>query len=198
MIIHQCISGFTQDVNTFHGILRLSEKIRGAVDCKNNRFEVHRWCSNWKAIAEYYALLASYYEEKLTVCIYAYSWGAGWGAMELSRQLSKRGIEIRVMVLSDPVFRHPKWYLRWVSLLLRDTTLLPIIRVPHNVEEVYTFHQKMNRPQGHRLLPSNGTMIYPSKLVKNCNHQNMDDAFEFHSFSVDVARKISHGVVCLK
>lgn len=193
MIVHQCISGFTQNVNTLHGVLKLSERLRqsGIVDEMRTRVILHQWKSDWKKIAEYYWLLSEYYLEPVTICVYAYSWGAGWGAMQLANYLNRNGMDIKVMVLSDPVFRHPKWYMRWQSLIQRDSSFSPIIRVPTNVHEVFQFHQKTNRPMGHRLLSMNGTLIHPPHIIPNTTHQKMDDNWKFHALSLEIA-KIMH------
>lgn len=192
MIIHQCISGYTQDVNTLHGVLKLSERLRqnGLVDGVTSRVQLNLWHCDWKKVAEYYWLLSDFYSVPLNIAVYAYSWGAGWGAMELARHLNLVGLNIKVMVLSDPVYRHPKWYMRWKSLLQRDLSFSPIIKVPTNVGTVYSLNQTTNRPMGHRLLSTNGTVIHPTYLVKNTVHQKMDDSWKFHMLSVEVAKRM--------
>lgn len=196
MIIHQCISGFTQNFNTLHGVMKLSERLRmlGHSDGFHKRVMLHRWCSNWKSIAEQYWILSEFYLEEITVCIYAYSWGAGWGAMQLAKHLQKCRLDVKVMVLSDPVYRHPNYLFRPLSLFYRDSTFSPIIRVPQNVHEVFSLHQRVNRPQGHRLLNTNGTLIHPSILIDNTVHQKMDDNWTFHALSLEVARRVGENL----
>jgi hypothetical protein len=193
MIIHQCISGFTQNVHTLHGVLKLSERFRQSalIDGVNTRVALHQWKSDWAKVAEYYWLLTEYYMVPVTICVYAYSWGAGWGAMQLARHLNRAGLDIKAMVLCDPVYRHPKWYLRWMSLVQRDSSFSPIIRVPTNIHTIYTLNQQTNRPMGHRLLATNGTVIHPPYHVKNTIHQKMDDSWKFHALSLEVAKRVT-------
>lgn len=194
MIIHQCISGFTQNEGYLHGVMKLSERLRqtGLVDEQKVRVALHRWCSDWKKIAEYYWILGEYYLEPITVCVYAYSWGAGWGAMRLAKYLNRNGMDIRVMVLSDPVYRHKHFLLRWLALVQRDSNFSPIIRVPKNVHEVFHLHQRSNRPMGHRLLSMNGTTIHPPIYIENTTHQKMDDTWKFHVLSLEVATRLTN------
>lgn len=195
MIIHQCIAGFTQNVHTLHGVMKLSERIRQlGVDGVQTRILLNTWCSDWKKIAEYYWILSEYYLEPITICVYAYSWGAGWGAMQLARHLNQCGLEIQVMVLSDPVYRHPHWWMRWLAMVQRDATFSPIIKVPSNVHEIFQLHQKTNRPQAHKLLSMNGTLIHPPILIDNTIHQKMDDCWKFHALALEVVERSSKGL----
>jgi pimeloyl-ACP methyl ester carboxylesterase len=196
MIIHQCISGFTQNVGYLHGVMKLSERLRkhSACDCHGTRVELNTWKSDWKQIAEYYWLLSEFHFKPLTLCVYAYSWGCGWGAMELARNLKNANIRIRAMVLCDPVFRHPEWYMRWKSIVHRDSKFEPVIKIPDNVEEVFSFYQTVNRPGGHKLVADGNTTIHPSIHVKDTIHQKMDDNWKFHLLSLEVANRVNKGL----
>jgi hypothetical protein len=194
MIIHQCISGFTQNVHQIHGILKLSERMRrpesGVVDCCHRRLYFNRWNDDWKKIAEHYWNVADLHLESLTICVYAYSWGAGWGAMQLARHLKRFEMKVRVMVLCDPVYRNPHWYLKWLSLVHRDSSFSPVIRVPDNVREVFHFHQRVNVPSGHKLVGTGETLIRPPIELRRI-HQKMDDSWEFHGLSLSIAKKVN-------
>ena len=194
MIIHQCISGFTQNMQTLHGVLKLSERMRrpesGIVDCCSRRLYYNRWNDDWSKIAEHYWNISDIYLEPLTICVYAYSWGAGWGAMQLAKHLDKAGMKIRVMVLSDPVYRHPLLSLRWLSLLKRDSSFAPIIKVPKNVKEIFHFYQRLNVPAGHKLSVTGETLLRPGMELHRI-HQKMDDAWEFHGLSISVAKRVT-------
>jgi hypothetical protein len=193
MIKHVCISGFTQNDAFLHGVMKLSERLReqNIVDEFKSRIDLFQWNSDWKKIAEYYWLLQEHYLEKTTICVYAYSWGAGWGAMQLAKRLARNGMYIRVMVLSDPVYRSRWFTFKFRSMLARDSMFAPIIHVPHNVQEVFNLYQTTNRPQGHRLIATNGTKIHPSIHVPNTEHQKMDDNWKFHTLSQEIAIRIT-------
>lgn len=192
---HLCISGFTQDVSTTHGICTLSEKlIQASHSCQvNSRVWLRKWSENWSAIAESIELTRRHYEADVIVNVYAYSWGAGWGAMQLAKYLQKPGIHINSMVLCDPVYRHPWFILRWLSLLSRDwTNFSPVIKMPSNVDKVDGYFQVQDRPQGHRVVRARGnttTKINHFKPLKR-SHQYMDDAREFHDLCLHEASKV--------
>lgn len=195
MIIHQCISGFTQNVHYVHGMLKLSERMRrpesGIVDCCERRIYFNRWNDDWAKIAEHYWHVADMHLQSLTICVYAYSWGAGWGAMQLAKYLERAEMKIKVMVLCDPVYRHPKWYLRWLSLMHRDSKLAPAIYIPKNVKEVFHFHQRVNVPSGHKLIATGDTLLRPPIELKRI-HQKMDDSWEFHGLSLSIAKRVNN------
>lgn len=183
LIWHVVISGFLQDEGQPTGMVELWRRLRkltGAETC----VELRNWNDNWRQFAELIWRMRPYHG-KPDVRVYAYSWGAGWGAMQLARQLKRRGINVRVMVLSDPVYRSPWLLLRWLSL-----GSLAFIVVPDNVQEVLWFRQKVNRPKGHRLVAEDPdrTRIAESKWAEVA-HQYMDDLDEFHATCAEVAMK---------
>lgn len=195
LAIHYCISGFTQHNGRANGLLDLAEKLIASGHNAHARTRVYyrAWRGNWTHEAEHAALLAKHYEEPVRVNIYAYSWGAGWGAMQLARALLARGIFVQTMVLSDPVFRHPLPWRRWLTLFRRDSRFgllpAPVIRVPRNVGEVYSFHQLVDWPQGHRLLPDNGATMHPPRRLHR-GHAAMDEAPEFHKCAIVAAEQL--------
>ncbi len=196
LAIHVAISGFTQGYGRWHGIAELAEKLR-SVHGRGCGSRVHyfRWNENWRAVAEYFFALSERYDRPLVIAVYAYSWGGGWGAMQLARELRRRGIRVRVMVLSDPVYCHPYDLLRWRALMNWNLPIVgePIIRVPSTVDEVFSFHQIGDRPAGHKLISdsrTNGATIHPRVLL-DCDHGWMDSAQEFHAQALDVALAIA-------
>lgn len=182
---HVCIPGFTQGD---HGLLSLREKLLrdGHQRDIDSRVEMFSWRHDWSNYADVIERVCEIYRRKASIRIYAYSFGAGWGAMQLAKELRKRAIPVRAMVLCDPVFRHPFVGLRWLSLLPGDSPLTKI-RVPDNVSEVWSFFQRLDRPQGHRLIATNGTLLH-SPLRLYYPHVAMDNADEFHARSLEVAR----------
>lgn len=189
---HQCISGFTQDARRCHGVLRLSERLHAAgYNNHVSRVSLRPWNADWDEVAENIWLVGQHHQAEIAVNIYAYSWGVGWGAVQLCRQLAKRGITVHCLVAADGVFRHPRLLLRWTSLIRRDLTFAPVIRIPSNVHTVLPLHQTQNRPQGHRIVGDRdfSGVIYESREVQS-THQYMDDAREFHALSLDAARRL--------
>jgi len=186
-----CVSGFTQTRGTFHGILKLREELisNGYSEGIKQRVWYLPWTSNWKSIAEDLVTVCAHHGVKSVVLISGYSYG-GWGAIKLAEALDSKGVEVQSMVLSDPVSR-PGWWPRplpaFSSLLGRKYSHNLII--PPNVKNVFSFYQTNNRPQGHRLVTSNGTTAkIPVQLNKT--HDRMDDAREFHGQVKKEARVI--------
>lgn len=178
---HLVISGFLQTVGKPNGMVSLWRKLM-----RHNGPEAAvvplKWNSQWWDIAELIWSVQPNGHDRV-IRIYAYSWGAGWGAMELARQLDRRGMAVDHMVLSDPVFRS-SWLLgRWLAL-----SELASIEVPANVRRVSWFRQTKNRPCGHNLAAADGqiTVIQPP-VVLSRTHQYMDDAEDFHAECLRVA-----------
>lgn len=188
--IHQCISGFTQDERRPHGVLRLAEKLHAlGFNNRVSRVSLRRWNDDWSDVAEYYWLLGQEHQAHVVVNIYAYSWGVGWGAIQLARQLQKRAIAVHHLVSADGVYRH-RWF-RLPSMLGRGTRVSPIICVPSNVRIVTPFHQTINRPQGHELAgDKNFTGIIHASREVPATHQYLDDAADFHDAAIAAAQSL--------
>lgn len=175
------ISGYTQTRGTFHGILKLREELMasGYSDGIKQRVWYLPWTSNFQQIATDLVTVCAHHGVSPIVLISGYSYG-GWGAIQLANQLDGKGVGVQVMVLSDPVSR-PNWLPRFIpaasSLLGRRFSRKLV--VPPNVKNLFSFYQVQNRPQGHKLVVSNGTKVdVPIKLQKK--HNRMDDTQEFH------------------
>lgn len=189
--LHVCISGFTQGPGREGvGVFRLSEALiaQGHGADVRRRVWFLRWCEDWRRWAQHVELISLLHGERVEVACYAYSWGAGWGAMQFARQLRRLGIAVRFMVLSDPVYRSRWLSFRWRSLMRRDVPIIgaPSIRVPQNVGRVVSFYQTINRPQAHRLIADDATEIVPPVKLWRA-HEAMDHAPEFHAAALDAA-----------
>ncbi len=169
---HICISGFLQSEARLNGVLRLWLETVRPLQEPNTFTTYRRWNSHWSSLAEFIQFTRGSGSMKLG--IYAYSYGAGWGAMRLALALRQRGIEVDEMVLSDPVYRHGCRGLAWLSMVR-----WPRIRVPANVKRVTWFYQNTNRPAGHPLIDAHGQPI-GGLYVPGVIHQAMDDLPAFH------------------
>lgn len=190
--IHVCISGFTQSERRIHGLTKLCEKLHSAGfnNCVS-RVMLRPWNAKWSEVAESIWSIGELHAAEVVVNIYAYSWGMGWGAVQLSRELEKRGITVHIIVACDGVYRHPLLCLRWLSLLQRDGTFSPVIRIPGNVREVRPLHQTMNTPQGHRIV---GGKDFSGQIRQSVEihrtHPFMDDAPQFHALALAAAEQL--------
>lgn len=180
-----CISGYLQPEDKPTGMLRLWERL-GAFRSPDIVVALRPWNSDWKQVAENIFEVSA--GSSVRVLIFAYSWGAGFGFVQLSRELGKRGIDVESAVLSDPVYRS-RWFprlLAWLAL-----TRFFSIPVPRNVREVAWLYQRENRPWGRQLRKASGarTVVGPGIRLERI-HQYMDDAEPFHRICLKAARLV--------
>jgi hypothetical protein len=182
------IMGFTQTIGRNVGMIKLWRELREL--SAEDRFIAHpqRWCANWSDMAEFLHGITQNGGDKPTIYVAAYSWGGGWGFIRLAKELKKRGLHIAKAVLCDPVYRSRWHLLKWRSLVNKGP-LAPKIVIPSNVENVWYFFQRQNKPQAHRLVPQKEGYpvlhpgieaimgLQPGEL--EANHEFMDDQPEF-------------------
>lgn len=167
------ITGFMQTAGTR---TRMIDLWRGldALTGNDTRIELRTWWADWDAEAEMVLRTADINHDPL-ILVFAYSWGAGWGAMEFAKRLEDRQLLIKHMVLSDPVYRH--WYSagNWRSFF----PYIPIY-IPVNVENVDWFRQVRDWPRAHPLLPLDKKATKVSlPITLPGNHASMDEAPKF-------------------
>lgn len=191
-----CISGFKQTRGRHNGILELREELIAAGHNSGieSRVWYLPWTSNWSDVAGDLSIICAQHGLTPNVLIAGYSYG-GWGAIRLCNSLWERGIKVQALILSDPVAR--PWYMSSIpivclpsitSMLGREYSFS--MRIPGNVRELYEYYQTTNRPQGHRLIISNGT-DYVHSVKLNKRHDQMDDAKEFHGCVLKCASGMS-------
>lgn len=182
IVWHVCISGFRQNAGRVNGVLRLwRERIRLLTD--GDTYTCYRpWDSDWRELASFINLTREP-GRPLRVGIYGFSYGAGWGAMQLARALRRSALSVDAMVLADPVYRHGLRSLAWLSLVR-----CPVIRVPSNVRWVRYLLQRETIPRGHRLIASEGagTVIERPRIVR-LPHIAMDDYLGWHELAEETA-----------
>ena len=171
---HIVISGFTQAKDRPHGMLRLWQQLCQHRDYKT-AVELMPWKSDWEELAEC-MFLCSPSDAKTKIGIYSYSYGTGWGAMQLCKALDKRGMSVDALVSADGVFRHKYAFGAWRALVPWSR-----IWVPGNVRHVSWFRQKENLPAGHTLLAMDPRKTYIEKPTWiRATHQYLDDSQAFH------------------
>lgn len=183
---HICISGYTQHAGRMSGLMRLWLAICSEYCSKTSRVELREWNSDWSRLAE--SIWLVWQEQDISakpprICIYAYSWGAGWGFTQLARELGKRGLTVDVAILCDPVYRHRYWLGQW-----RAFWPFSKIVVPRNVRRVTWFYQRQNLPCGHEVIAESKDTKINKGLPIYVQHQYMDDAPVFHARALIAAR----------
>lgn len=201
-----CVGGFTQTRGTGNGVLALSEKLRRFQNPETN-IEFLAWCDDMAAMATEIDELAKQARaipgnEKFTpnICIFAYSYGGGYGAPRLVFELWKRGLRVRAIVLSDPVWRFKIPGLgrfgrlfEWVAAPISGMTLFGKITFrPKEIGTIFWFYQRQGsfvdgflNPQGREPVCL-GAEIHAGELL-DYPHASMDDAVEWHEKCLEVA-----------
>ncbi|HUU98009.1 MAG TPA: hypothetical protein VM487_19930 [Phycisphaerae bacterium] len=180
---HIVIAGATQSDGEFNGSLRLwleMGHLRNAETCVS----LHEWDSDWGELANKIDL-ANHNGDRPDVRIYAYSWGAGHGAITLAKELQARGITVKTLCACDPVYHSWLWSLRWLAMVRG-----PVIRVPANVREVCGVFQTTNKPAGHRMVAVDPTATRVRLFLElhGVEHHWMDDQPAWHDLCLGVAK----------
>jgi pimeloyl-ACP methyl ester carboxylesterase len=172
---HIVIGGFRQTEGKPTGMVELWRRLHALHAKPGVSVELRAWNDNWRDLAELIWRVQPL-DEPVSVKVYAYSWGGGWGAMQLARELGRRGVHVAWMVLSDPVYRSPWLATRWLALVPWRSIL-----VPPNVRVVHWFRQKVSLPAGHALRAERRqkTLITPPVWAE-VSHLYMDDLRLFH------------------
>lgn len=173
------ISGFTQSIKSGTGFDRLWKKLRTLSGPDIVVVTPQRWCAKFDHLAEF--IFRHSQPDPPTVIVAAYSWGCGYGALALFKELRKRGIKVDHAVLCDPVYH--SWTRPWRALIFSEG-----IVIPSNVREVTWFRQYQDRPRGTNLIPydEDATLIHEPTVLSR-GHVYMDDAEPFHRAVLEAA-----------
>ncbi len=200
---HICISGFLQRPGRPSGIHALWRLIRARVQNGDTCVECRTWSDDWQACAEWIhqfrpvpsapgpasspgvPAVSQPTPQPPRVFVYAYSWGAGFGFIQLARALERKGIPIECAVLSDPVYRSRLLSFRWLAFVPWCR-----LKIPANVREVVWVRQRMSLPRGHDLVAADprATLIHPASVL-SVPHTRIDDAPWFWSEALEVAAR---------
>jgi hypothetical protein len=174
-VVHQVISGCRQHGGRANGSQLLWAELRDRHHNGRVLVDLREWHTPWDRHAELLWRQRPTDDTPVAVYIYAYSWGAGWGAIRLARELRKRGITVIAVVFADPVYRDPIAIRNWRALWPYST-----VWVPANIQNVYWTRQFLDWPRAHnvRAEDPDATWINPP-VVCDRTHAYMDEAPEF-------------------
>jgi len=180
---HVPIMGFTQDQSRESGMEKLWRRLRRTLPLETQCL-VHpqTWDADFESLAEFFWRNGT---SATVVNIYAYSWGCGHGFVKLAKALQARGIQVPEAVLCDPVYH--SWWRPWRGIF--HASLNPPIVAPANVWKVHSFYQRLNTPQGTRIVMKNKVGQQSEPVLLEYTHQYMDDAKEFHRKVLEVVEK---------
>jgi len=186
---HLLVSGFLQRRGQRHGLHDLFVPMHLAHAKGDTSVQLMAWNDRWRDVADDIANCAMPSDPAdVRVFVYAFSWGAGWGFVQLAKALRRHRISSECAVLADPIYRSRWLSLSWMSLCTMSM-FTPTITVPSNVCEVHWFAQNTCRPCGHDLVPEDRkqTKIHRPRVLPHTPHTLMDDAHEFHQLSLRIA-----------
>ncbi len=195
VVWHVAISGFRQAEDRPNGMLRLWLDTLRPLAGPAVFARYAPWNHDWRGLARLIDnTRGSGLRQNCRVGIYAYSYGAGWGAIRLADALAALGIEVAHCVFSDPVHRYALPVRNWRAL--RWFAGRQKVIVPRNVRAVDWFRQESDPLLwGHEVVAADpaATRISPATLVPGVRHDAMDDLREFHERATFVARNLSQG-----
>lgn len=181
--------GFTQNVGEDVGCIKLWKLMRGYSDKDTTVITPFTWNQPMK---DWAAFIHNITRDAEDPCILfaGYSYGCGWLFQQLSKYLEKWSMDVRCAILCDPVYRSRIRLLAWRSIINRGP-LAPVIKIRKNVEEVYSFYQRENKPQAHALVAMDATRTKIHDRIRLSKpHEAMDDHPHFHKKVHDVFSEI--------
>lgn len=147
--VHVLITGFMQRRGARTGLSRVWRRLLPLNSPTDLVWAPRVWNDDWRGIADRIKYLANGAKPP-AVYVYAYSWGAGYGAKRLAKLLADRGVPVAGMVLCDPVYRSRLPFLRWLAFVPGLKINMP---ATVDIENVHVFRQKRSRwLRGHQVL----------------------------------------------
>lgn len=205
---HFFISGYTQNRQQSTGLQKawLQTKTSAYKSNPINTqsicfFPVLPWNYDWYTLARFVQINSQEYKSikgggrlalppplSPLINIYAYSWGAGYGAIRLTQfLLSVANYNVQNMVLADPVYCSSYFFNRWRAMFSSRFSFTrwfaPQITIPSNVLSVFWSRQYNNWPRAHSLVsyPDSKTVIHSPYLEHSLTHSEMDESIWFQN-----------------
>tara|TARA_R110000803_G_scaffold210718_2_gene283404 strand:- start:27608 stop:28213 length:606 start_codon:yes stop_codon:yes gene_type:complete len=190
-----CISGFMQTRSTYGGIPALWHELHTNYTQPGVVVYPAPWASDWAHLAEWIERRSDP-DQHPRIDVFAYSWGVGFGLVNLAKYLKRRGMHIDNAVTSDGVACVGPKYVRAVLAYCPEGRL----DVGDNIRRVVSYRQK-NEPirlERHglrlKLFGLRGHKVYKGsepqeEHIDNMGryHSSMDESPEF----LEMCRTIS-------
>ena len=190
---HLVIGGFRQNRRRLAGVDRVLDALN-VFRMPGVRVQLFKWDADWAGEAEF--ILRHKADADPIVCIYAYSWGFGHGAVRLAEELARRGLRVAGLVGCDGVYRDHFLLRRWRALWQNSR-----IDLPGSIDraDVRLFVQANSLLRGHRVFDAHGAEIRAERIervVINGNrfsdvadHYNIDESARWIDECRCMARK---------
>lgn len=174
-----CLTGFGRKQGSLTGLEILHAILRTRYSDKETAVLLKSWKDDPAEVAERIWRMRRPFEEPEVILI-GYSYG-GYSATLVAKELRKRGIKVKVLLLVDAVWRP---YTSIPSFL----SLWPYwkIKVVDSVDKVISWRQKENLPKGHRIV-CKGKHTQHIELELNQLHEYCDSAIEVYQRAIKEA-----------
>jgi hypothetical protein len=164
MLVIRGAKGYTQsdggfidsifgDSGGWCGLDDLFEKLRAELD-DYSQLQVrisppNTWNANWRDVARQdYLLREKYYTDPFAIYFIGFSYGVGYGFKQYSKYARRYGLKVESLTSLDGIYRHWNRFGVWRSLVGTSR-----IRIPSGVvNQVDGFYQRVNHPQGKKLM----------------------------------------------
>lgn len=196
------IGGFMQNRElAIYGMCGMAKEALQRYQKRGVYVDFEPWNTDWNATAEWIFRWSG--GSQPNIMVVSYSWGSGWGFLELAEYLSRRQIFINVAVANDAVRHVGGWWGHYCGLS-QVCAYLPFWRLekPSNVQRFEWFVQGRNRAwrrdwnrretwlRGHKWFEENGTECPARHLVPLATHRNMDDSRDFRKRVFELADEL--------
>jgi|TARA_Y100000310_G_scaffold65390_1_gene60872 hypothetical protein len=186
-------TGFLQDRKALTGQEILWRKLRtvvaGGQITKTTLLPPQKWNADVKGLAEFlFRNLVQNGDRR--VLISGYSYGGGWGAIRLCKELLRMGVLVDHLVMADAVHRNRMGFTNVVNIFSKGGQWRSI-KIPANVRHVHPFRQAVDVPRGHKLKAVDGniTTIDPTVWLK-CGHSFVDEQKKYQDKVVALVKEL--------
>ena len=115
------------------------------------------------------------------VAMLSYSHGQA-AATAFARYAYEIGLAVDLWIACDPVYR-PTWLPRWTisqALAFRALRKRGKIKVPSNIKRTVYIRQELDKPMGHKLVPTHPSQHVECKgILHTLGHTEIDESYEY-------------------
>jgi len=180
-------SGFRQHRgdDECNGCVQIGRDLATLYSGPSQRVELGAWDNDPEDTADYIYRWSGG-DSPPQVMLVGYSWGAGYGVVQLAKQLRERNIRVQHAVLCDPV-KHSVAV--WRAMIPRTIFHHIQITIPSNIESVYWLRQYEDKPAGHDLVAESPYTKIHAPYILKCGHVEADNDPAFYEMCLNVARR---------
>lgn len=123
--------------------------------------------------------------EEPFIVVAGFSHGVGQGLTNCAAAFDAFDWKINEAILCDPICFGAWWYM--LAIWLFRWFWPPHYRLPANVDWWSELYQRVDRPRGHAVLPTNKSSERRHSIELHLPHTRMDDSKEYHKLVLEAA-----------